>query len=508
MNKRQLEVEKAKLSAEEQVLARLRRDYRQAAKRVSEQVRLKSREIDILLKDIDELDEVQLSILQSKIYQKHFQESLKQQIDNIIAELNNKNYESINSYLKSSYDLGYTGTMYDLAGQGIPLVMPINQLAMVKAVQLSPKVSKRLYGEYVHQLSKHIRNEVSRGIATADSYANIARNISNASKIGFNKSMRIARTEGHRVQCMAAFDAQHKAMAAGADIMKQWDATLDGRTRPLHRELDGQIRELDEPFDVGGIQVMYPSAFGLASQDINCRCALLQRARWALNDDELERLKARAEYFGLDKAKDFEAFRKAYLDVPDGLVDFLFKKAPGARNVVNEQITILKAIENTPAKVVDAMKSTTIVVGGGGSAYDKKRDIMYIAAGATLDEVYHEIGHLVDAKVMNQEKVTALKKAIFKDVNSSDIIPETKHRTNGDAVDVLLVKSDKLISEYQGRIYVPKKEDAFDGNGDLRIDRMLEFISEPYREYMEAPESFKSKYPAFYELMKETLEDE
>lgn len=256
---------------------------------------------------------LQLSILQSKIYQKHFQESLKRQIDNIIAELNNKNYESINSYLKSSYNLGYTGTMYDLAGQGIPLVMPINQLAMVKAVQLSPKVSKRLYGEYVHQLSKHIRNEVSRGIATADSYANIARNISNASKIGLNKSMRIARTEGHRVQCTAAFDAQHKAMAAGADIMKQWDATLDGRTRPLHRELDGQIRELDEPFEAGGLEVMYPSAFGRASQDINCRCALLQRARWALDDDELERLKARAEYFGLDKAKDFEAFRTAYL---------------------------------------------------------------------------------------------------------------------------------------------------------------------------------------------------
>lgn len=313
MNKRQLEVEKAKLSAEEQVLARLRRDYRQAAKRVSEQIRLKSREIDILLKDIDELDEVQLSILQSKIYQKHFQESLKQQIDNIIAELNNKNYESINRYLKNSYELGYTGTMYDLAGQGIPLVMPINQLAMVKAVQLSPKVSKRLYGEYVHQLSKHIRNEVSRGIATADSYANIARNISNASKIGFNKSMRIARTEGHRVQCTAAFDAQHKAMDAGADIVKQWDATLDGRTRPLHRELDGQIRELDEPFEAGGLEVMYPSAFGRAAQDINCRCALLQRAKWALDDDELERLKARAEYFGLGKAKDFEAFRTAYL---------------------------------------------------------------------------------------------------------------------------------------------------------------------------------------------------
>ncbi len=317
MNKRQLEVEKAKLSAEEQVLARLRRDYRQAAKRVSEQIRLKSCEIDVLLKDIDELDEVQLSILQSKIYQKQFQESLKQQIDNIIAELNNKNYESINSYLKNSYELGYTGTMYDIAGQGIPLVMPINQLAMVKAVQLSPKVSKRLYGEYVHQLSKHIRNEVSRGIATADSYANIARNISNASKIGFNKSMRIARTEGHRVQCTAAFDAQHKAMDAGADIVKQWDATLDGRTRPLHRELDGQIRELDEPFEAGGLEVMYPSAFGRASQDINCRCALLQRARWALDEEELQTLKERAEYYGLDKAENISDYMKKYINIPE-----------------------------------------------------------------------------------------------------------------------------------------------------------------------------------------------
>ena len=507
MNKRQLEVEKAKLSAEEQVLARLRRDYRQAAKRVSEQIRLKSREIDVLLKDIDELDEMQLSILQSKIYQKQFQESLKQQIDNVIAELNNKNYESINSYLKNSYELGYTGTMYDLAGQGIPLVMPINQLAMVKAVQLSPKVSKRLYGEYVHQLSKHIRNEVSRGIATADSYANIARNISNASKIGFNKSMRIARTEGHRVQCTAAFDAQHKAMDAGADIVKQWDATLDGRTRPLHRELDGQIRELDEPFEAGGLEVMYPSAFGRASQDINCRCALLQRAKWALDDDELERLKARAEYFGLDKAKDFETFRKAYLDVPDVLVDFLFKKAHGARNVVKEQIIILKAIENTPAKVVDAMKSTKIVVGGEGSAYDKKRDIMYIAAGATLDEVYHEIGHLVEVKLLDLEKVNELKKELFKDIDFSDIIPRTMHKTGGEPVEVFLVKNEKLVSEYQGRIYINNPKDSFNENGELQIDRLLEFISEPYKEYMEDPKSFKTRYPAFYELLKEVVEN-
>lgn len=425
MNKRQLEVEKAKLSAEEQVLARLRRDYRQAAKRVSEQIRLKSREIDILLKDIDELDEVQLSILQSKIYQKHFQESLKQQIDNIIAELNNKNYESINRYLKNSYELGYTGTMYDLTGQGIPLVMPINQLAMVKAVQLSPKVSKRLYGEYVHQLSKHIRNEVSRGIATADSYANIARNISNASKIGFNKSMRIARTEGHRVQCMAAFDAQHKAMDAGADIVKQWDATLDGRTRPLHRELDGQIRELDEPFEAGGLEVMYPSAFGRAAQDINCRCALLQRARWALDDDELRTLKERAEYYGIDKAEDFSNYKKIFLDVINEMqsddaigalknkveraVDYITSHKPMSLLDLNNKHAdeILEVINHAPHKVklitmrhiseimfVHENAISTAKYTKRGIFTNFKRDSK--SPKGKWTSTFHEIGHAID----------------------------------------------------------------------------------------------------------------
>lgn len=47
--------------------------------------------------------------------------------------------------------------------------------------------------------------------------------------------------------------------------------------------------------------------------DVNCRCALIQRARWALDIDELKTLKERAEYYGLDKSDDFESFKKEYL---------------------------------------------------------------------------------------------------------------------------------------------------------------------------------------------------
>lgn len=92
-----------------------------------------------------------------------------------------------------------------------------------------------------------------------------------------------------------------------------WDSTLDGRTRDTHRKLDGQIRELDEPFEVAGMKADAPGYFGNPAEDCNCRCAVLQRARWELDESELETLKERAEYYGLDKTENFEDYKEKYL---------------------------------------------------------------------------------------------------------------------------------------------------------------------------------------------------
>ncbi len=123
--------------------------------------------------------------------------------------------------------------------------------------------------------------------------------------------------EKNWIQQTSSRDAQHAAKAKGADIVKQWDATLDGRTRDTHRLLDGQIRELDEPFEVGGKKADAPGYFGDPAEDCNCRCTSNTRAKWALDEDELETLKERAEFFGLDKTKDFDDFKKKYLSAAD-----------------------------------------------------------------------------------------------------------------------------------------------------------------------------------------------
>lgn len=316
MNKRQLEVEKAKLREEKKLLKELKKKYEDAAKEVEQKIRISNGKIDLLLSVYDELDDKQKSLLQSQTYQKKFQENLKKQLDELIGNLNVDSYDSITRYLTDSYYTGYIGTMYDIQGQGIPLITPINEKQVTRAMTLNTKLSVPLYtrmGIDVGVLKKQIAKQISRGIATSSSYAHIARNIDGASNIGFNKAMRIARTEGHRIQVLSANDAQHAAKAKGCEVVKQWDATLDGRTRPMHRLLDGKLVEIDEPFVVDDMEVMYPGGFGIASQDVNCRCALLQRARWALDADELKTLKERAEYYGLDKSKDFRDFREKYL---------------------------------------------------------------------------------------------------------------------------------------------------------------------------------------------------
>ena len=314
MNKKQKEVELAKLTDEENELKHLKAIYNKAADDITNKLKISNGKINVLLSRFDELGDTEKSILQSQIYQRNFQNSLKSQIDGFLKGLESKQYDSIDSYLKDCYETGFIGTMYDLHGQGIPLIMPIDQKQVAAAIKLDPKISKNLYtklGEDVAFLKKRIANNVSRGIATASEYKVIARNIAADSNVGFNRAMRIARTEGHGVQVQATVDVQHKAKAAGADIVKQWDAALDGRTRDSHRMVDGEIRELDEKFSNN---MMYPSdPAGGAAEVVNCRCALLQRARWALDDDELQTLKDRAKYFKLDKTENFEDFKKKYL---------------------------------------------------------------------------------------------------------------------------------------------------------------------------------------------------
>lgn len=291
MNKRQKLVQQQFLNNEEAVIKRLNQVYNKSLNDINDKIKNLTFTIDKLQKEYDWMDPDDperakiKSQIQSKIYQKQYQEQLQTQVGGILKQMQTQSYLTVSDYLDECYTDGFIGTIFDAHGQGVPIVTPINQEAMVRAVQLESKISKGLYtrlGEDVDLLKKKITAQVSRSIATGMSFAQTAKQLENYTRIGYNNAIRIARTEGHRIQTTATMDAMWAAKDKGADVVKQWDSTLDGRTRESHRAVDGEIRELNESFSNG---LDFPGdPDGQASEVVNCRCALLQRARWALKE--------------------------------------------------------------------------------------------------------------------------------------------------------------------------------------------------------------------------------
>ena len=314
MTKAQKTVIQAQFDAEKKVIRELEQVYRQALKDVDEKIRRLSMRSDM-----------EPQRIQTIIYQRRFQEAIKAQLEDVLEKLHTQEYATVSEYLEQCYQDGYIGVIYDLQGQGIPLILPIDQEKVTQAIQVDSKLSKSLYdsmGEDVNKLKTSVRAEVSRGIANGSSWNDMAAKIAKGMKHtpfqrAFNRAVNIARTEGHRIQTASALDAQRQAKAAGADVVKQWNSTLDGVTRTTHRMLDGQIREVEENFEVDGKTASAPGHFGDPAEDCNCRCVLLQRAKWALDKDELKTLQERAEFYGLDKTEDFEEFKRKYLKLPE-----------------------------------------------------------------------------------------------------------------------------------------------------------------------------------------------
>ena len=499
MNKRQIEVQKIYAAHEEDVIRQLKLIYAQASEDCGRKIQELSARSD-------------MENLQSIIWQKQYQEVLKKQLDTVLDELEGKSFTTIAGYLTECYETGFFGTLYDLQGQGVPLLFPINQEEVVKAIQVDSKISQGLYkrmGEDTDKLKDSIRTELSRGISNGSSWNAIAKSIAEGMNSPFtkayNRTLGIARTEGHRVQQESTYHCQQRAKAKGADVVKQWDSTLDSLTRPTHVELNGQIREMDEPFEVAGKSAMYPGGFGDPAEDCNCRCCLLQRARWALaeedyytkwNGDKNELVKV--------KASAYNEFKET-ANTLNGSLDYRVVNYVDGDYSVKERVTFLEAMTKMPQKVKDALENTVVSVGSQGSAYNPDSDTIYIGKDASLKEVIHEIGHAIEDKLFDKGKVDFVKQQCVKGLTVDDIVMMESTDSSGNSVVIFTVSSDKLLDVYQGRLYINDPMEAILPDGSIDTGYMEEFISVAVQRYYENPQKVKQKNYDIFSLVEGVL---
>ena len=148
MNKRQKEVLQITLNDEEAVLKALENNYTKALADIK--------------RNIKELQANPLT--QSKAYQLEFQKQLEAQVSGILDNLQGRNFTSVADYLQKSYTNGFIGNMYDMQGQGVPLVIPIDESQVLMAVQKTGddfKLSNKR-GISTKELKKQVHSELIR----------------------------------------------------------------------------------------------------------------------------------------------------------------------------------------------------------------------------------------------------------------------------------------------------------------------------------------------------------
>lgn len=118
---------------------------------------------------------------------------------------------------------------------------------------------------------RRIRTAVAAGVEKGEGINGLIRRVTGAaSTVGARQAETVARTMVTRAANRAAIAA---ARQTGVVEQKRWMATLDHRTRPAHREADGQTVALDAPFDVGGELIPSPGT-GSPPNSVRCRCAV------------------------------------------------------------------------------------------------------------------------------------------------------------------------------------------------------------------------------------------
>lgn len=396
MKQYEKEVVQYQLNQEKAVLKRLERQYTQALQDITHKINTLSSTIE-MLQNAGNSDEFALSQARAKAYQRDYQEALKGQISGVLDKLHADEFESIQDYLNACYADGFIGAMYQMHAQDVPIIVPIDQGAEVQAIQLETKLKNPLYEALaggMDGMKKAIQSELTRGIAMGLGWDETARNLSNTTKAPLAHAKTIARTEGHRIQEKAAYDAFQKAKNRGADVLKQWDSTLDGKTRDSHRRVDGELREDGKKFSNG---LMYPGdPDGEAEEVVNCRCTMLPRARWALDEDELKTLQERAKYFGLEnnkkKLQDFEEFKKNYLKA----VEFYRRKTAEDGHQIIDKPTYQKLTNNFVKNggiIIRGKEAERHLKDRAYAAYLPGFNSAYIRDDATISDVLEEMYH-------------------------------------------------------------------------------------------------------------------
>ena len=225
-----------------------------------------------------------------------FLEEVEQRINDITPKVASE----ISKTVAATYEACYEGMQFAVEELVKDRKQLLDTFSVVRAV--TPDVIKAAVNNPISGLTlndtleKHrkdiiydIKRNIGVGLTNGDRYTTMAKRISESLDGDYKKSIRIVRTETHRVRESGFNDAATelnnalKNGTSGYVMAKTWHTMQDNRVRPSrqkrakynHIKMDGVTIPIDDLFELpSGATCKAPSQTGVAGEDINCRCYL------------------------------------------------------------------------------------------------------------------------------------------------------------------------------------------------------------------------------------------
>lgn len=351
---------------------------------------------------------------QNRAYDRQWYESMVDTLSRDAVYTDRKVMSIVNGYLPEAYAINHNFSAFQLE-QGAQMDMGFtlySRQTVERMMRDDPALVRAFLPDEQADLRWHkqkFNSAITQGILQGESIPKISSRLKQVTGMDDRAAVRNARTAMTSAQNAGRIDAYKEAEDLGIEVMKEWMATLDGRTRHSHRQLDGERKKTEEAFSN---HCMYPAdPRGDGSEIYNCRCTLVPYLP-KYPPAKIEYQGTRMNGMTYEEWKQAKAPKRTVPPVAAESVktDATFKNAKGLTDEFKEGMALaLSKSKNDLAKRLyaryeDELVCTTPDLRSGAYFSSIKggvsMNLVDAAKGSDYERPYevafHEFGHMVD----------------------------------------------------------------------------------------------------------------
>lgn len=232
-------------------------------------------EITSLLKG--SLEEIKtLLASQPSDYQRWQLPQLKRSIESTMAEFERGGSRALSDGARQAFAAGQQLVDDPIEAGGVRIAAVLPELDTRQLMAMRTFMVDRI-GGISSTTARRIAGELGLVTIGAQSPGEAIGNIADLVEGGRSRAIGIVRTEVGRVFSVAANERMEQATEELLGLKKQWRRSGKIHSRLHHDSIDGQIRDVDQPFTLGnGVQIMFPrDPAAPVGEVIHCGCESL-----------------------------------------------------------------------------------------------------------------------------------------------------------------------------------------------------------------------------------------